>query len=219
MKDYLNDEHEPEQKTSRRKTGLGTKLAIGAAAVGTVAYYSVRRIWGHFYPPTFKKYFAMAVMGSTLLCVKNCGTISNKLDTAYKGVSKSIALRIERAPQIKSLEARIDEFIASNNALEERNDELKESMEKKGYALKADMEKQIDEKESVLTNAKKYIIELEREHFNFKNSIKAHPKKPGKLVQGKAPAKEAFQDYLLHKKDYNAMIYKIDKAIHDKEER
>jgi hypothetical protein len=216
MKDYLSDGVNCGQDYRRRKTSLGTKVAVGTAAAGTAAYLGVRRIWSHFYPPTFKKYFAMAVMASALLCIKNCGTVSNKLDAAYHGVSKSISLRIERAPQMKSLEARIDELVAENNSLRQQSQEARESMEKKGYALKADLEKQIGSKGSVLADAKKYIISLEREYFNYKASTKADPKKPGKLIQLSAPSKEAFQDFLLHKKDYNAMTYKIDKEIIEK---
>ena len=200
----------------RRKIGSGTKIAVGTAAVGTAIYLGARKIWKHIYPPTFKKYLSMAVMASALLCIRNCSTVSHKLDSAYRGVSKSISLRIERAPQMKSLEAKINELMAENNILREQNQEAKEVMEKKGYTLKSDLEKQIETKESVLVDAKKYIISLERDYFNYKSSTKADPKRPGRLIQVNNPSKEAFQDFLLYKKDYNSIIYKIDKEIKDR---
>jgi regulator of replication initiation timing len=218
MNNYLQQEQGHEQK-SQRKRGTGAKLFMGAAAVGTGAYYAGRKIWKHFYPPTFKKYFATAVMATTLLCVKNCATINKGISSTYHEITNSITTRIERTPRINSLEVRVAELMASNKLLEKDNNELRESLEKKTYAVQTELEKQLKEKKSVLDDTKKYIIELEKDYFNYKNSIKADPKKAGRLIQVKAPPKAAFQDFLLHKKDYNVIVYKIDKALQVQDER
>lgn len=165
MEEYLSEGAHGEHYR-RKGASLGTKIALGTAAAGTALYLGARKVWKHIYPPTFKKYFSMAMMASALLCIKNCSTVSNKLDAAYHGVQKSIALRIERAPQIQSLEARIDQLIAENNSLRQQSQESKELLEKRGYSFKTELEKEIEAQESVLSDAKKYINSLEREYFN-----------------------------------------------------
>lgn len=176
-----------EQPKNKKKMAFSSKLLLTGGAVTGAVYMTGRRIWGYFYPPSFKKYFAVAAMALTILAVKNCSNINVGIKNAYDNTKKTIELRVDRSEEVKELRERVVELLTVKTGFE--------NQEKREY--------------KVLEDAKKYITELEKKHFNTR-----HSKRKGPLDMIKDnPPDAAFQQYLIHNKAYNSIMHKLDKLI------
>jgi len=176
--------------TNKNKMGFGTKLLIAGVALGGASYLLGRKIWNYFYPPSLKRYVAVSCMVLAFWGLRNWGVVSRELGNMYYGAKQAIEQRIDRTVQVKKLETRIRELTTINTYFKESN----------------------TRKALVLTNAKEYINNLELKYFNTKYKKR---KGPFGIFKDKPPG-EAFQEYLIHNKEYNSIMYEIDKELkHD----
>jgi hypothetical protein len=98
-----------ESRPKKRKLSIGSKLLLAGGAIAGAGYMMGKKVWKYFYPPSFKRYFAVLALSLTMLGVKNCNAINNELKNFYNGTRKTIELRVSRETQVKSLETRLEE--------------------------------------------------------------------------------------------------------------
>lgn len=111
MNNYLN----LEQRIQKKKMRLGTKLLIAGGLLAGAAYLTGRRVWNYFYPPTFKRYLAVATMAIAFLGVRNCDIINTEIRDFYNKTRKTSEIRIDKTEQMNELESRIKELTTINS--------------------------------------------------------------------------------------------------------
>lgn len=173
------------QEKKKSKMGFGSKTLIAGGTLAGAAYLTGKKIWNYFYPPSLKRYVAAGTMFLCFYGVTHPGTMSKSISSFFTGTKDVVVRRIDGTQKLEHYEGIIKEVI-------EANKELK-------YQQK--------EKDKVLEKAKEYITDLEQEAFNAKSTLRE------KNIGVRKPPKEAFLNYLLHDKDYNSIVYKIDSAI------
>ena len=130
MNDYLKTEQDLEQKVEqepakeptvleprviyvKKKGGFGKKLLLGTGLIlaGTAwaANEARKRIWKFFYPPTAKRYFAVAAMAATFYGATHCNDVSKGANTIYNNAKKQLSIVEYQNKQIKTLNQMLEE--------------------------------------------------------------------------------------------------------------
>lgn len=107
MNDYLN----LEQKIKKSKIGFGTKALIGTGLLAFGTYTLVKGIKKIIYPPTLKKYAAIAVAGLMIYSVTHCKTVTaGAIDLYGKHVKPAITHYLDAKEQKQPLQDKIKEL-------------------------------------------------------------------------------------------------------------
>ena len=173
------------QEYKKKKMGFGSKTLITGGTIAGATYLTGKKMWNYFYPPSLKRYFAAATMFLCFYGVTHPGTVRKSISGFFTGTRNVMVRRIDRTQKLEQYEKLVKEVISANKELK--------------YQYK--------EKDKALEKAREYISELEEEAFNARSTLRENN------MGLRKPPKEAFLNYLLHDKDYNAIVYKIDCAI------
>ncbi|HHE36581.1 MAG TPA: hypothetical protein ENL16_02080 [Candidatus Woesearchaeota archaeon] len=106
------------QHPSNKKMSMGTKALIGMGALTLGVYTISKKMWKLVYPPTFKKYLAIATIGLMTYSATHCNSVTVGAARIYnEKVRPVISLTVHQQKKIRSLEERLKH---SKKELEEK---------------------------------------------------------------------------------------------------
>ncbi|MFH0870724.1 MAG: L,D-transpeptidase family protein [archaeon] len=132
----------------KKKASFGTKLLIAGGVVAGATYYAGQKVWKYFYPPSLKRYLAVGMLFTTVVCVKNCDKASKDAFSAYSHVRDAIVRRVDGTSKMNSLEKTVHDgnkkfeqlqsylkqkdglILWKDDAFRKKDDELKNALDK-----------------------------------------------------------------------------------------
>jgi|GEM_PF-6564533 len=88
MSDEPKQEQQDKCQYKKNKMGVGTKAILTTGIMGGAVYLTSKKIWNYFYPPSFKRYFAVLALGTTFYGVSHCDKTAKFVGDAFSGVKQ-----------------------------------------------------------------------------------------------------------------------------------